>query len=35
MDRWIVILIFVAFTYVPTYSYGQDGDGGEQSAETL
>src|SRR5262245_17035510 len=28
MDRWLVILIFVAFTCVPTYSYGQDGDSG-------
>jgi len=28
MDRWLVILIFAAFTYVPTYSYGQDGGGG-------
>ena len=28
MDRWLVILMFVVFTYVPTYSYGQDGDSG-------
>lgn len=28
MDRWLVLLIFAAFTYVPTYSYGQDGGGG-------
>ena len=28
MDRWLVILIFAALTYVPTYSYAQDGDSG-------